>query len=209
MKPSQKTVALWIVLILLVASLFKLVDNGGRQSRNIKFSEFVQYVKDGKVSGVTFKADNQIVGSFKDAGPDGRKYFETTGDTSNSKVFEILEKNNLIPDYDRAERTPLWQQVLISWAPMILLVVLAFFFMRQIQVGGGKAMSFGKSKARLLSESNNRITFKDVAGAEEAKQEVEEIIAFLKDPKKFTKLGKNSQGCSLDGASRNWENAPR
>ncbi len=189
MKPSQKTVALWIVLILLVASLFKLVDNGGRQSRNIKFSEFVQYVKDGKVSGVTFKSDNQIAGTFKDPGPDGRKFFETTGDTGNSKVFEILEKNNLIPDYDRAERTPLWQQVLISWAPMILLVVLGFFFMRQIQMGGGKAMSFGKSKARLLSESNNRITFKDVAGAEEAKQEVEEIIAFLKDPKKFTKLG--------------------
>jgi len=189
MKPSQKTVALWLVLILLFASLFKIFDTGNRHRREIKFSEFVQYVKDGKVSDVTFKADNLIVGSFKEATPDGRKYFETVGDTENAKVFEILEKNNIIPNYERAEKTPIWQQVLISWFPMLLLFVFFFLFMRQIQVGGGKAMSFGKSKARLLTESNNRVTFKDVAGAEEAKQELEEIIAFLKDPKKFTRLG--------------------
>lgn len=189
MKPSHKTVALWLVLILLFASLFKIFDPGNRHRREIKFSEFVQYVKDGKISEVTFKTDNLIVGTFKETGPDGKKYFETIGATENSKVFEILEKNGIIPNYERAEKTPIWQQVLISWFPMLLLFVFFFVFMRQIQVGGGKAMSFGKSKARLLSESNNRITFKDVAGAEEAKQELEEIIAFLKDPKKFTRLG--------------------
>src|SRR6478672_4663161 len=189
MKPSQKTVALWLVLILLFASLFKIFDTGNRHRREIKFSEFVQYVKDGKVADVTFKADNLIVGTFKDASPDGRKFFETVGDTENAKVFEILEKNNIIPNYERAEKTPIWQQVLISWFPMLLLFVFFFLFMRQIQVGGGKAMSFGKSKARLLTESSNRVTFKDVAGADEAKQELEEIIEFLKDPKKFTKLG--------------------
>lgn len=189
MKPSQKTVALWLVLILLFASLFKIFDTGNRHRREIKFSEFVQFVKEGKVTDVTFKADNLIVGSFKESGPEGRKYFETIGDTENAKVFEILEKNNIIPNYERAEKTPIWQQVLISWFPMLLLFVFFFLFMRQIQVGGGKAMSFGKSKARLLTEANNRVTFKDVAGAEEAKQELEEIIAFLKDPKKFTRLG--------------------
>jgi cell division protease FtsH len=189
MKPSQKTVALWLVLILLFASLFKIFDTSNRHRRDIKFSEFVQYVKDGKVADVTFKADNLIVGTFKDASPDGRKYFETVGDTENAKVFEILERNNIIPNYERAEKTPIWQQVLISWFPMLLLFVFFFLFMRQIQVGGGKAMSFGKSKARLLTESSNRVTFKDVAGADEAKQELEEIIAFLKDPKKFTRLG--------------------
>jgi len=189
MKPSQKTVALWLVLILLFASLFKVFETGSRHRREIKFSEFIQYVKEGKVADVTFKADNLIVGAFKDSGPEGKKQFETVGDTENAKVFDILEKNNIIPNYERAEKTPIWQQLLISWAPMILLFVFFFLFMRQIQVGGGKAMSFGKSKARLLSESNNRITFKDVAGAEEAKQELEEIIAFLKDPKKFTRLG--------------------
>jgi cell division protease FtsH len=189
MKPSHKTVALWLVLILLFASLFKIFDPGNRHRREIKFSTFVQQVKDSKIAEVTFKADNQIVGTYKEPGPDGTKFFETVGDTENAKVFEILEKNNIIPNYERAEKTPIWQQVLISWFPMLLLFVFFFLFMRQIQVGGGKAMSFGKSKARLLTESNNRITFKDVAGAEEAKQELEEIIEFLKDPKKFTRLG--------------------
>ena len=189
MKPSQKTLALWLVLILFVTGLFKVIDTGSRHRREIKFSEFVQYVKEGKVTDVTFKADNMIVGAFKDAPSDGKKYFETVGDTENAKVFEILEKNNIIPNYERLERTPIWQQVLISWVPMLLLLVIIFVFMRQIQVGGGKAMSFGKSKARLLSESSNKVTFKDVAGANEAKQELEEIIAFLKDPKKFTRLG--------------------
>ncbi len=199
MKPSQKTVALWLVLILLFAGLSKVFDTGSRHRRELKFSEFIQYVKDGKIADVTFKADNLIVGTFKDAGKDvgkdkdgaqdSRKYFETIGDTENAKVFDILETNNIIPNYERAEKTPIWQQFLISWGPIVLLLVFFFLFMRQIQVGGGKAMSFGKSKARLLTESNNRITFKDVAGAEEAKQELEEITAFLKDPKKFTRLG--------------------
>lgn len=189
MKPSQKTVALWLVLILLFASLFKVFDSGVKYRHELKFSEFIQYVKAGKIADVTFKSDNVIVGTLKEAGADGRKHFETIGDTENSKVFEILEKNNVIPNYERAERTPVWQQVLVSWFPMLLLFLFFFLFMRQIQIGGGKAMSFGKSKARLLSESGNKVTFKDVAGAVEAKQELEEIIEFLKDPKKFTRLG--------------------
>ncbi len=189
MKPSHKTIALWLVLILLFASLFKVFDPGNKNRREIKFNEFVEYVKQGKVGEVTFKADNVIVGAFKEPAPDGRKFFETIGDTTNPKVFEILEQNKIIPNYERAEKTPVWQQVLISWFPMLLLFVFFFLFMRQIQVGGGKAMSFGKSKARLLNENANKVTFKDVAGADEAKEELEEIIAFLKDPRKFTRLG--------------------
>src|ERR1700734_2375790 len=104
MKPSHKTVALWLVLILLFASLFKIFDPGNRHRMDLKFSQFIQYVKDGKIAEVTFKSDNVIVGQFKDgAAPEGHKLFETVGDTENAKVFEILEKNNIIPNYERAE----------------------------------------------------------------------------------------------------------
>ncbi|MGE4233162.1 MAG: ATP-dependent zinc metalloprotease FtsH [Bacteriovoracia bacterium] len=190
MKQSHKTVALWIVMILIFAVLFKVFDPGTHHRREIKFSEFIKAVKEHKVAEVTFKSDSTIVGTFKEPQtPDGKKYFETVGDTENGKVFEILEQNGIIPNYERAEKTPFWQQVLISWFPMLLLFFVFFLFMRQIQIGGGKAMSFGKSRARMMSENSNRVTFKDVAGVEEAKEELQEIIAFLKDPKKFTKLG--------------------
>ncbi len=189
MKSSHKTLALWLVLILIFASLFKAFEGGTRNKKDLKFSEFVQLVKEGKVTDVTFKVDNIIAGNLKEPGPDGRKTFETVGDTNNSKIFELLEKNNIIPNYERVEKSPRLEQFLMNWLPMIVFFLLFFFVIRQIQVGGGKAMSFGKSKARLLNESTKKVTFKDVAGVEEAKQELEEIIAFLKDPKKFTKLG--------------------
>ena len=190
MKASHKTLALWLVLVLLFASLYRMVsDPGSRSRQELKFNEFVQLLKDGKVEDVTFKSDNLIVGKLKAQEANQKQFFETVGDTSNPKVFELLEKNNIIPNYERQEKTPVWQQALISWFPMLLLFAFFFVIMRQVQVGGGKAMSFGKSRARMLTESTNKVTFKDVAGVEEAKQELEEIIEFLKDPKKFTRLG--------------------
>src|SRR5271170_5688620 len=99
MKPSHKTVALWLVLILLFASLFKIFDPGSRHRKELKFSQFIAEVKESKVAEVTFKADNLITGTYKEAGPDGSKYFETIGDTENAKVFDILEQNGIIPNY--------------------------------------------------------------------------------------------------------------
>ncbi len=106
-----------------------------------------------------------------------------------NEITKALNVNEVPWTVEPKEESTFWESLIISWLPMIFLIFIFFFFMRQLQGGGGKAMNFGKSKARLLSESQTKITFKDVAGIEEAKEEVEEIIAFLKDPKKFTRLG--------------------
>ncbi len=189
MKSSHKTVALWVVIFLLFAGLFKVFDPGNHNSKQLKFSEFVEMAEQGKLADVTIKTDGIIVGSLKDT-TSGAKFFETVGPPKeNPRVLDILEKNKIIPNFERPERTPVWQQILVSWFPMLFLVFFFFLFMRQIQAGGGKAMSFGKSRARLLTESTNKVTFADVAGVDEAKDELQEIIEFLKDPKKFTRLG--------------------
>jgi cell division protease FtsH len=125
-------------------------------------------------------------GQLKSAG--AGELFRSTG-LIDTQIMDKLTKAQLPFQIARESEGGFWQQLLATWLPMVVLIVLFLVFMRQIQVGGGKAMSFGKSKAKLLSESQRRITFTDVAGIEEAKDEVEEIIAFLKDPKKFTRLG--------------------
>ena len=188
MKGFGRAAALWLSVFLIFAILFKAVDSNQRPNKALKFSQFIELVQQGKVAEVTFKNEDVITGKLKEP-VDGRTTFETVGDTKNPVFTEILKANKLIPDYEQAEKTPFWQQMLVSWFPMLLLFFVFFIFMRQIQSGGGKAMSFGKSKARMLNEASRKFTFKDVAGAEEAKQDLEEIVHFLKDPKKFTRLG--------------------
>ena len=112
-----------------------------------------------------------------------------SGAIESNDILKSIQVHKINMEMDPKEESSFWENVIISWLPMIFLVVIFVFFMRQLQGGGGKAMNFGKSKARLLSESDTKKTFKDVAGVDEAKDEVEEIIAFLKDPKKFTRLG--------------------
>ena len=187
MKQSQKTIALWAVIILLSVSVLHFLNTRPLLRDQISFSEFLQAIQGGNVAKVTIQED-EYSGQFKAGYRDGG-HFETIGPIESDQALQILANSDVELEYKKRRETPFWQQALISWLPMLLLFGFFFFSMRQIQIGGGKAMSFGRSKARLLSENQKKVTFKDVAGCDEAKYELEEIIDFLKEPKKFTKLG--------------------
>jgi cell division protease FtsH len=149
----------------------------------VPFSKFLAQVEAGEVAAVTIE-EGRIEGRLTSGQP-----FTSYAPAVTDKLLESLAAKNVELTARPARESPMWQQILIMWFPFLLLIGLWVFFMRQVQSGGGKAMSFGKSRARLLNESQQRMTFADVAGVDESKAELEEIIAFLRDPKKFTRLG--------------------
>ncbi len=198
MKKQQKTLMLWIVVILIMAFVMKVLEQKTVSAKNINFSNFITAVEGGNIREVTFQGDNTIQGKFKEGYENG-SYFELTGNTGD-ETFRILKSHGIIPNYKREEKQGFLATLLINWLPMILLFLFFFFFLKQLQAGGGKAMSFGKARAKMLTENDKRITFVDVAGVEEAKEELVEIVDFLKDPKKYTTLGgKIPKGCLLVG----------
>lgn len=198
MKKQQKTLLLWVVVILIMALVMKVLEQKSISAKNINFSNFITAVESGNVKEVTFQGENTIQGKFKEGYENG-SYFELTGNTGD-ETFRILKSAGIIPNYKREEKQGFLATILINWLPMILLFLFFFFFLRQLQSGGGKAMSFGKARAKMLTENDKRITFVDVAGVEEAKEELVEIVDFLKDPKKYTSLGgKIPKGCLLVG----------
>jgi len=191
MRSQQKTLALWVSLIIVAFLLFQMYDK--RQKANImdfSFSKFLVAVENNEVKSVTFRDDGEILGEVKPEFEQkyGGVHFSIAGNTGD-EVFKILREKGIVPNYERSDRNNTFQALIINWLPLILIVLMFMFFARQIQVGGGKAMQFGKSRARLLTENKNRVTFKDVAGIDEVKEELQEIISFLKEPKKYTKLG--------------------
>ena len=188
-RSNHKTFALWLVLILVFASLFRIFDQKEVTANHIRYSEFVNSVRKGEVESVLIQSDDRILGNYKKP-KNGKKAFETIGRAGSYEfLFPMLDEHKIIWENKAVEKTPFWQQALLNWFPILLIALIFLFFIRQIQIGGGKAMNFGRSKAKLLNESSKKVTFKDVAGVEEAKAELKEIIDFLKDPKKFTRLG--------------------
>src|SRR5687768_8041668 len=160
----------------------------------VAFSDFVSEVHQGKVDQVNIK-DREYTYKYKNADPaKGNHVKVAVGPLADEALLATLKPDNkeiAAPKvfFEKEDQSPFWSSTIITLVPMAFLILMFFLFMRQLQAGGGKAMSFGKSKARMLSDSQNKVTFADVAGIEEAKDEVEEIIAFLKDPKKFQRLG--------------------
>lgn len=190
MKPQQKTLTLWIVVILMTALIAKVATEGQRGQREITYPQFVQEVEAGRVLEVTFQGDDKIHGRYIEGYPEhgANRSFTLVGPTG-EQSYRLLEKQGIIPQYKAEEKPTFFMSLLINWGPMILLIAIFYFFLRQIQAGGGKAMSFGKSKAKMLTSNDKKVVFTDVSGVEEAKEELMEVVDFLKDPKKYTSLG--------------------
>jgi cell division protease FtsH len=182
LNPFYKNLALWLVITLMMIMLFNLFNQQHLAENTLSYTEFLSMAENGKVAEVIIQ---------------GQELFVTDSNRNRFKVFapqdadliKILRAKGVMIKAKPPAESPWYMSVLISWFPMIVLIGVWIFFMRQMQSGGGKALSFGKSKARLMSDQQTKVTFEDVAGIDEAKEELGEIVEFLRDPKKFTRLG--------------------
>lgn len=202
MKQSHKTLLLWVLLIAMFIAIWNLVSHDDTATE-VTWSDFVTDIESGKVERVEIHpTETNARYTYTFVEDENRRQDKVAvGRASNAEVEAMFAAHDVRFKYDPENENDYWTTIITVWLPMIFLVLIFFFFMRQIQASGGKAMSFGKSRARLLNESQNKVTFADVAGIDEAKDDCEEIIAFLKDPKKFQRLGgRIPKGVLLMGA---------
>jgi cell division protease FtsH len=186
MNQQFRNFAVWVIIALLLIALFNLFQNPvqNRSRNEISYSELLQGVEAGNVSEVTIRG-HRIEGQYRDKGGN----FTVVAPEDPGLVERLHKKGVKITARPTEDEVPSILSVLVNWFPMLLLIAVWIFFMRQMQSGGGRAMGFGKSKAKLLTERHGRVTFEDVAGVEEAKTDLQEIVEFLRDPQKFQRLG--------------------
>ena len=182
MNPFYKNLALWLVITLMMVMLYNLFSKQNLAETSISYTDFLAMVDDERVKQVLIQGQELFV---SDVDGNRLKVFAP----EDSDLIKILRNKGVVISAKPPSENPWYMSVLVSWFPMIVLIGVWIFFMRQMQAGGGKALSFGKSRARLMSDQSERVTFEDVAGIDEAKEELIEIVEFLRDPKKFTRLG--------------------
>jgi len=179
-----KNMALWVVILVMILLLVTMLRQTETEEPPLPYSEFLAKIETGEIESVEIEEGGNITGSFTNGGD-----FKTFAPVVDGDLLTLLHAQTIQIEARPKEEGSFWRQILIMWFPLVLFIGLWLFFIRQMQSGGGKAMSFGKSKARLMTENQNCVTFEDIAGIEESKTELQEIISFLKEPKKFTRLG--------------------
>ena len=182
MNPFYKNLALWLVITLMMVMLYNLFSQQRMAETNVSYSEFLNMVENERVAEVVIQGQELYV---TDVNRNHMKIYAP----QDSDLINILRKKGVAISAKPPAENPWYMSVLVSWFPMLVLIGVWIFFMRQMQAGGGKALSFGKSRARLSTDQSEKVTFEDVAGIDEAKEELGEIVEFLRDPKKFTRLG--------------------
>jgi cell division protease FtsH len=182
LNPLQKNIALWLVISLVFVMIYHLFNQPKTAQMDVIYSDFLSYVDKSQVTEVTIQGES-ITGRLSSG-----KAFKTYA-PKDAGAIALLKERGVRISAKPLDDSPWYMTVLVSWLPMLLLIGVWIFFMRQMQGGGGKAMAFGKSRARLVTDKTKKVTFADVAGVEEAKAELQEVIDFLRDPKKYTKLG--------------------
>ena len=186
MNDMVKNLILWAVIVVVLMSVFNNFTKTTTQPAQLSYSQFISDVRSGQVQKVMIESDNRTIQGYKVS---GEKF--TAYNPNDNKLVDELLQHNVVIDTRPSKQRSILVDIFISWFPMLLLIGVWIFLMRQMQGGGGGrgAMSFGKSKARLMGEDQIKVTFADVAGVEEAKEEVSELVEFLRDPAKFQKLG--------------------